>query len=60
MAQYKFTYEAKDSVEAQAKANALNVLATKIPLSDLQFIAGKINANPEGIVAKLHKYSSFI
>lgn len=60
MAQYKFTYEANDGVEAQAKANALSVIASKLPLADLQFIARKINANPQGIIEKLHKFQAFI
>lgn len=58
--QYRFTYEAADAAEAQRKANALNVLATKIPLEDLEFIAKKINANPKAMVDKLHKFQAFI
>lgn len=46
--------------EAQDKANALNVLATMIPLKDLMFIAGKINKDPKGMVDKLHKFRAFI
>lgn len=58
--QYRFTYTAADAAEAQRKANALSVLATKIPLADLEFIARKINANPKGMVDKLHKFQAFI
>jgi hypothetical protein len=60
MAQYKFTYEAADADEAQKKANALSVLASKIPVDDLMFIAGKVNRDPKGLMDKLHKYKAFI
>ena len=60
MLQYKFTYEAQNNEEAQKKANALHILATKIPVEDLMFIASKVNANPKGLVDKLHKYRAFI
>ena len=58
--QYRFTYEAADAAEAKRKAEALNVLATKIPLADLEFIAGKINKNPQAMVDKLHRFRAFI
>lgn len=62
MKQFKIhtTVACNDENECRRIATSLQILATKCPVADLEFVAQKFNTNPEYFVSMLRKYKHLV